>query len=204
MKEMKKSIFVSSLLYLLIGVLLIIFPSMLLKYSIYVMAAVLALVGAINIISFFVKKIGDENNNGLFTGLIALFLAFFVCWSQNEIKVLIPLVLGFVVVVSGILTLQEAVNTMRIKSMSWIPLVITALVKIGIGLFAILYKENTADFILRIIGAGCILSGLSDFVITKYVTSKIKSFLTKPAPAPAPAPAPTPAPAQSTDDTQDK
>ena len=78
MKEMKKSIVVSSLLYVLIGVLLIIFPGLLLKYSIYVMSAVLAIVGIISVISFFVKKIGDEKNNGLFTGLIALFIAFFV------------------------------------------------------------------------------------------------------------------------------
>lgn len=177
MKEMKKSIVVSSLLYVLIGVLLIIFPGLLLKYSIYVMSAVLAIVGIISVISFFVKKIGDEKNNGLFTGLIALFIAFFVYWYQGMIKDLIPLVLGFVIVVSGILTLQDAVNTMRIKSMSWIPLLITSLVKIGIGLFAVLYPDNTADLILRIIGAGFILSGLSDFVITKYVTGKIKSFL---------------------------
>lgn len=187
MKEMKKSIVVSSLLYVLIGVLLIIFPGLLLKYSIYVMSAVLAIVGIISVISFFVKKIGDEKNNGLFTGLIALFIAFFVYWYQGMIKDLIPLVLGFVIVVSGILTLQDAVNTMRIKSMSWIPLLVTALVKIGIGLFAVLYPDNTADLILRIIGVGFILSGLSDFVITKYVTGKIKSFLSRPAPAPAPA-----------------
>lgn len=187
MKEMKKSIVVSSLLYVLIGVLLIIFPGLLLKYSIYVMSAVLAIVGIISVISFFVKKIGDEKNNGLFTGLIALFIAFFVYWYQGMIKDLIPLVLGFVIVVSGILTLQDAVNTMRIKSMSWIPLLVTSLVKIGIGLFAVLYPDNTADLILRIIGVGFILSGLSDFVITKYVTGKIKSFLSRPAPAPAPA-----------------
>lgn len=184
MKEMKKSIVVSSLLYVLIGVLLIIFPGLLLKYSIYVMSAVLAIVGIISVISFFVKKIGDEKNNGLFTGLIALFIAFFVYWYQGMIKDLIPLVLGFVIVVSGILTLQDAVNTMRIKSMSWIPLLVTSLVKIGIGLFAVLYPDNTADLILRIIGVGFILSGLSDFVITKYVTGKIKSFLSRPAPAP--------------------
>lgn len=187
MKEMKKSIVVSSLLYVLIGVLLIVFPGLLLKYSIYVMSAVLAIVGIISVISFFVKKIGDEKNNGLFTGLIALFIAFFVYWYQGMIKDLIPLVLGFVIVVSGILTLQDAVNTMRIKSMSWIPLLVTSLVKIGIGLFAVLYPDNTADLILRIIGVGFILSGLSDFVITKYVTGKIKSFLSRPAPAPAPA-----------------
>lgn len=187
MKEMKKSIVVSSLLYVLIGVLLIIFPGLLLKYSIYVMSAVLAIVGIISVISFFVKKIGDEKNNGLFTGLIALFIAFFVYWYQGMIKDLIPLVLGFVIVVSGVLTLQDAVNTMRIKSMSWIPLLVTSLVKIGIGLFAVLYPDNTADLILRIIGVGFILSGLSDFVITKYVTGKIKSFLSRPAPAPAPA-----------------
>lgn len=187
MKEMKKSIVVSSLLYVLIGVLLIIFPGLLLKYSIYVMSAVLAIVGIISVISFFVKKIGDEKNNGLFTGLIALFIAFFVYWYQGMIKDIIPLVLGFVIVVSGVLTLQDAVNTMRIKSMSWIPLLVTSLVKIGIGLFAVLYPDNTADLILRIIGVGFILSGLSDFVITKYVTGKIKSFLSRPAPAPAPA-----------------
>lgn len=180
MKEMKKSILITSLLYVVIGMFLIIFPGILLDYSIFVLAAVLALLGVISVISFFVKKIGDENNNGLFIGLIALFVAFFVYWYRGMIQDLIPLVLGFVIVISGILTIQDAVNAIRIKSISWIALLITALVKVGIGMFAVMYPNNTADLILRIIGIGFVLSGISDFVVSKYVTSKIKSFLSKP------------------------
>ena len=181
MKEMKKSILITSLLYVIIGVLLIVFPGLLLDYSIFVLAAVLALLGIVSVISFFVKKIGDESNNGLFTGLIAIFVAFFVYWYRDMIQGLIPLVLGFVIVISGILTLQDAVNTIRIKSASWIPLLVTSLVKLGIGMFAVMYPNNTADLILRIIGIGFILSGISDLIVSKYVTNKIKSFLSKPA-----------------------
>ena len=72
-------------------------------------------------------------------------------------------------------------NTIRIKSASWIPLLVTSLVKLGIGMFAVMYPNNTADLILRIIGIGFILSGISDLIVSKYVTNKIKRFLSKPA-----------------------
>lgn len=179
MKEIKKSIMISSLLYILIGILLVIFPALPFKLITYVIAGVLALAGIIMVITFFTKDISDTNNNGIFTGMIALFVAAFACWKVDMIVSLIPLVLGFIVVISGILTLQDAVNTMRIRSVSWVALLVTALVKIGLGLFAIFYTFDAIELTVRIIGIGFIISGVSDFIVAKVVANKIKNFLSR-------------------------
>lgn len=179
MKEIKKSIMISSLLYILIGILLVIFPALPFKLITYVIAGVLALAGIIMVITFFTKDISDTNNNGIFTGMIALFVAAFACWKVDMIVSLIPLVLGFIVVISGILTLQDAVNTMRIRSISWVALLVTALVKIGLGLFAIFYTFDAIELTVRIIGIGFIISGVSDFIVAKVVANKIKIFLSR-------------------------
>ena len=183
MKEIKKSILATSLLYILIGLVLVIYPALPFKLITYVIAALLAVIGIVQIITFFTKKIGDTSNNGLFTGMIMLFVAALAYWKVDMIVELLPLVLGFIIVISGILTLQDAVNTMRIRSMSWVVLLITALVKIGLGLFIVLYTFEALELAVRIVGVGFLISGISDFIITKYVASKIQSFLSKKAPA---------------------
>ncbi|MBE7067474.1 MAG: hypothetical protein E7385_07990 [Ruminococcaceae bacterium] len=183
MKEMKKSIVATSLLYILIGLVLVIYPALPFKLITYVIAGLLAVIGIVQIITFFTKKIGDTNNNGLFTGMIMIFVAAFACWKVDMLVELLPLVLGFIIVISGILTLQDAVNTMRIRSMSWVVLLITALVKIGLGLFIVLYTFEALELAVRIVGVGFLISGISDFIITKYVASKIQSFLSKKAPS---------------------
>lgn len=184
MKEMKKSIVATSLLYILIGLVLVIYPALPFKLITYVIAGLLAVIGIVQIITFFTKKIGDTNNNGLFTGMIMIFVAAFAYWKVDMLVELLPLVLGFIIVISGILTLQDAVNTMRIHSMSWVVLLITALVKIGLGLFIVLYTFEALELAVRIVGVGFLISGISDFIITKYVASKIQSFLSKKAPSP--------------------
>ena len=183
MKEMKKSIIATSLLYILIGLVLVIYPALPFKLIIYVIAGLIAVIGIVQIITFFTKKIGDTNNNGLFTGMIMIFVAAFAYWKVDMLVELLPLVLGFIIVISGILTLQDAVNTMRIHSMSWVVLLITALVKIGLGLFIVLYTFEALELAVRIVGVGFLISGISDFIITKYVASKIQSFLSKKAPS---------------------
>jgi uncharacterized membrane protein HdeD (DUF308 family) len=183
MKEMKKSIIATSLLYILIGLVLVIYPALPFKLITYVIAGLLAVIGIVQIITFFTKKIGDTNNNGLFTGMIMIFVAAFAYWKVDMLVELLPLVLGFIIVISGILTLQDAVNTMRIHSMSWVVLLITALVKIGLGLFIVLYTFEALELAVRIVGVGFLISGISDFIITKYVASKIQSFLSKKAPS---------------------
>lgn len=173
-----------SIVMIIAGVVLVIFPSATQNTIAYAIAIVLVICGLLRILRY-CGVIGRSKNDtayglneyaspmDLVTGILMIVFAALVA------KVLIsfiPVVLGIVVLISGLIKLEQAIELCRSHRGNWIGVLIMAAVTIIVGLLAVFNPFETGNILLRVIGIGLAFGGITDLIATGYVSNKLKSM----------------------------
>lgn len=170
----KKGTILRSIILIVGGVTLLLYPEMATNTLAYIIALVFVVMGVINIIGFFRNDKGDEG--GYSYGLVVggLLIIFAALISKILIS-LIPIILGFIVLFSGLIKLQQVFQLTRHKVDGWVPIAVMAGINIVVGCLAIFNPFSTVNLLLRIVGAGLLFGGITDLISSGYVSKKIKT-----------------------------
>lgn len=173
LKKIKKELVLRSILMIVAGITLLIYPEMTTNTIAYIIAVAFIVLGIINIVGYFRgEKSGSKSYKyGLVIGVL---LIVFAALLSKLLISLIPVVLGIIVLISGLLKLQQAVELLQAKLDGWKPIMIFAAINIIVGCLAIFNPFKTANFLLRIVGAGLLFGGITDLISSGYVSSKLK------------------------------
>lgn len=173
-----------SVVMIIAGVVLVIFPSATQNTIAYAIAIVLVICGLLRILRY-CGVFGRSKNNSeyglneyaspmdLVTGILMIVFAALVA------KVLIsfiPVVLGIVVLISGLIKLEQAIELLRSHRGNWIGVLIMSAITIVVGLLAVFNPFETGNILLRVIGIGLAFGGITDLIATGYVSNKLKSM----------------------------
>lgn len=113
MKNQNTSRFISSLIYIAMGLVLIIYPTVIGDTICYMLSGAAVVVGVLQIIGYAMTTVETrvlENNNGLAFGIILILLGVFICLKKELVISMIPFILGFMIAVKGVTGIQNAVN----------------------------------------------------------------------------------------------
>lgn len=179
-KEMKWNLILTACICIAAGLILILFPEVTAKTIALALAIFLMIMGLIRVITYFAR----DPNMGLFQydlvmGLVCILGGLFILFRTKEIISLIPFLLGFVVTISGILKLQNAINLLRIKDRSWPVVLILALLNIVFGVILLLNPFEAAATLILLLGIALIYSGLSDLITVLLVSIRLNSIKKK-------------------------
>jgi uncharacterized membrane protein HdeD (DUF308 family) len=108
---------------------------------------------------------------GLISGILMIVLAALI--SKVLISI-IPVVLGLIVLYSGLVKLDQAIQLIRSKTGSYVGVLLMSVVTIVIGILAIFHPGAINNILLQLIGAGLTFGGITDLISTGYVSSKFK------------------------------
>ena len=153
---------VSSILFLIFGIILFTNPSGILNFVSYIVGGILIIIGVFNILSYrkTLKKLNIDQKYKLISGVILIIFGLFVILFSSLIEMTIRLICGGWILYSGIIRLIETLNNKKNK-VSFISRLIVSILLIicgfyvaietnlifsTIGLFIIIYA------ILEIIG----------------------------------------------------
>ena len=153
---------VSSILFLIFGIILFTNPSGILDFVSYIVGGILIIIGVFNILSYrkTLKKLNIDQKYKLISGVILIIFGLFVILFSSLIEMTIRLICGGWILYSGIIRLIETLNNKENK-VSFISRLIVSILLIicgfyvaietnlifsTIGLFIIIYA------ILEIIG----------------------------------------------------
>ncbi len=153
---------VSSILFLIFGIILFTNPSGILNFISYIVGGILIIIGIFNILSYrkTLKKLNIDQKYKLISGVILIIFGLFVILFSSLIEMTIRLICGGWILYSGIIRLIETLNN-RENKISFISRLIVSILLIicgfyvaietnlifsTIGLFIIIYA------ILEIIG----------------------------------------------------
>lgn len=176
LKKLKWNVIISSVIYVALGVILLIWPEMTAKNICYVVGVISIAVGVVNLIDYIRKDYSvDEYRYNLVYGMVFILLGIFIFVKVETVISIIPVLLGFAVTVSGLLKFQNAVDLVRMKYSGWGIVMIVSILNIAFGVVLIMNPFASAMILFICIGIGMIYSGVSDLIATIMLSRSIKS-----------------------------
>ncbi len=161
-----------ALLYLLIGVLLMIFAGPLLRTVARLIGLIILAYGAWALFEFFGRN-KATSSLPLIYGLIAVVFGFLFLLNPNILISILPFIIGLIMIINGFVQLQRA-NLFRQANMpSWSANTVVAVLLIVGGFFIIFWPAKTAVSFVRIAGVMLIVEALFMY----YNASESKRYL---------------------------
>ncbi len=177
LKSLKWNLIALAAVFVALGIVLIVNPDATLEFICYMLAVLLIVVGIVSLVNYLRKDVaGMIYRYDLVVGLCTILGAVLVLIKIEEIKNLIPVVLGFIITSSGILKMQNSVDMLRLKHGKWYISFALAMINIVIGIVLLINPFAKETTLILMVGIALVYSGLSDLFVTVSV-SKVLSEL---------------------------
>lgn len=178
MKNKNTSKFISSLIYAALGLVLIVYPTLIGETICWMLAGAAAAMGVINLIGYAMSKGGTQpdESSGLVTGVVLLLLAVFIVIRQEFVISIIPFILGFMITIKGIVGVQSAINLKRFGYGSFKGSLIASILVMIFGIVMMLNPFSTVKILFTMIGVGLLTSGIVDIAANIVMTREMKKF----------------------------
>ncbi len=178
MKQLKWDVILTSLLYVVLGIVVLLMPGIMFKTLGYLIGAFLIVAGAVSMIGYLLRDAYQSYfRNDFVYGLIEITIGIIVLYKIDMIRTLVPIILGVLVVASGCRKLQDVIDMKRMEYGNWIAMLVLAAVNVVFGVVLILDPIGAEAVLERLIGIGLIVSGLTDCAIACYFAGKIRKYL---------------------------
>lgn len=168
-----KSMFIVNLALIVLGVLFIIFPENSVKIICYASGAILCLLGVYKLVQYFKDGIKDITSFGLAGGIGLVSVGLLLFFKPNFISDVLTILFGIILIISGIIKLQQAINVKNSKGKAWWTVLCVAVIALVSGLFALFFPFATRKVLFIFIGISLIVDGLLGIISNFYYTSRL-------------------------------
>lgn len=178
LKKIKWDMLTTSIACTTLGLILIIFPSVVNQIITYLLASAMFILSAFQFYNYF--KQSAENTiygNSLVFAASTLILGIIILAKKTLIISLVPIFLGIIILISGVKKLQNAIDLLRLKTDGWLAVIIMSAINIAFGIIMVVYSFESATIITILIGVGLMFSGLTDIFTVVWVPLRIKKLL---------------------------
>ncbi len=175
-KKFKNMFILTSLIYIVLGIIMLLKPSEVASVIFYIIGGALILYGLIKGASSFSSK-NDSiiSRFELVFALIAVAAGFFIILRSDIILSIIPFVMGIVLIVDAIDRVRKAAEMKANNFDKWWVFLILGLVLAALGIILMTIPMSIATTIIRVIGAFMIYDGISDLITSEFTLVCIKN-----------------------------
>lgn len=180
LKQLKWSQILMSVCYIILGILLIMFPDISGKVISYVLGVSAIVYGIVNLTIYFLLNVRDSlYRNEFIIGIASIVFGLLIILKADVIISLIPLLLGLIIMISGFINLQKGVVAYRIGyNRSMVYALISAIsIIFGVAIMFFMSGKTAMDMLYIVIGTGLVYSGASDLIATLVLANKMNAFI---------------------------
>lgn len=159
-KKIKLDMFLSALVCVVLGAVLLIWPAETIDIFCKVLAAGLIIIGLVNIGSYFINR--DMHPFGAVLGPIVVLVGVWIFARPESIVSLVPIVIGVMLCVHGIQDMKLAFETKTNGYEKWWSMLLIALISLIFGVLCIVNAFGVVTLALQFIGVALIYDGLTD------------------------------------------
>ena len=177
MKNKNISKFVSSLIYILMGLALIMKPGLVEDAFCYILAAAAILMGIVKLIAYMATKVETriaEDTNGFAVGISLILLGLFVLMKSTMFVLLVPFVLGFMITFKGIEGSQNVLNLKKFGFGYRKGVMAVSVIIVIFGIVVMVNPFSTLKVLLVMLGIGLLASGVFDLLADMVFTRTLK------------------------------
>lgn len=177
LEKVKSTTIVSSIMYILIGLVMVIFPEFVNDFIWYIIGGLIVVFGILQLMNYF-----STPYKNFLTGVVLLIslasiaLGVYVIFSPEKLISLVPLTIGVIMIVDGI---QKLIQIQSIKKAGYdnpIALLIYALLLIVLGIILIKNPFGAILTVIRIIGVFLITDAIEELITVKKYERAFKNF----------------------------
>lgn len=174
LKEMKRNAVITSVMYIIVGLILTFFPASTARTIGYAFATVILIVGLSFLYRFIIKEaaytfVGNE----LVIGTVLVLASIFVYARVDSVVSFIPVLLGIVVLVSGITKLQNAIGLQKMRYQGSTAVLAFAVLNIFFGIVLVFNPFSAVTTLIMLIGLGLVFSGVTDLITTFWIAKNL-------------------------------
>lgn len=173
----KRGFTLPALVYIVAGLILLICPEITTKTITYSVGVIFMVLGVAEVISYLrLEPDLASHSTGFTNGILTALIGLFIFVKSEDVMKIIPVILGFLIIVSGTFKLQHALNLYRIKVDGYKGVLIIGAINILIGIITVMNPFKTVTFLMRIMGIGLIISGVTDLGSVAYMNKEFKRY----------------------------
>ena len=177
MKTLKWNMVLLSALYIALGLVLLLWPGMVLGGICMLIGGLVAGTGVYQLIRFFVAR---ERlffaPLTLIGGLASLGLGLFLLFRSDVILTALPLVFGLFVVFDSVVRLQNALELRRYDEPGWKGVALMACVSVVLGLVVLFNPFGTVQALVMGIGVILLIEGVLNLLSMGYTSFVVRKY----------------------------
>ena len=168
-RDVRKNYSISSLITLILGIVLIVWPDLSGALMCYMLGGALILMGVIQLLIYLRGNRAELSSRfKMMMGIILGLLGIWICAKPEIVLGLIPAVLGIVLLMHAV---QDLSYTIQIKNSGverwWVALIAT-LITFALAVFLIMHPFLAFEMAMIYIGIGLVYNGISDLVLVIF------------------------------------
>lgn len=172
-KRCEKSMLVSTIITLVLGIVLIFKPGESLKIITGIIACFFLLIGIVQFVDYFKQnKMEKMTSYSLILGIILCGIGIFLFINIDSLVNFITTIIGLSLIVKSLFKLQFAFNIKDISN-KWFYNLIIGLLGMALGILLIFNPFKSAEMFLRIVGGLLVIGSIIEIVETNMVIKTI-------------------------------
>ncbi len=160
-----------------VGLLLIIYPSIVATVAGYVVGALGIGFGVTKIVGFFSKD--EDKKVGIFAltmGIIFAVAGVYVIANPTVVSNFLLSIFGAIILIYGIVKLKNALSLKKSGMNKWYSTLINAVIALLLGLVFVANPKLSNDLIMRLLGTGMIVIAVSDLWTFINISKEFKTL----------------------------
>lgn len=163
LKNLSVSFVLLSVLYVLLGLVLLIWPATVMDALCYLTGGILLLYGVISIVGFCREEMRTAGSFlTLLLGIVAAAVGAVLLFQPTLFQSILTVILGLYILIDGLLNLKRAMELRRMEHMGWTLYLILSLITVVLGLVVVFRPMLAGTALVRLIGASLLYSGIAD------------------------------------------
>ena len=168
-QDMKHNYFVNAVIMVLLGLVLVIWPHILCVLLCYLLGGALIVMGVFQLISFLRgERLGFYNKFVMMMGIVLVLLGIWICTQPHIVLSIIPVVVGIIVLIHGLMDIQYTLDIKKAGSTKWWIALIAAILTLVVGLLLVFNPFTAYEITMVLLGIAMLYDGGSDLALLLF------------------------------------
>lgn len=172
LKRIKADIITTAILCIILGILVMVWPTQTTKLLCWILAAILILMGLSRIIAYLNDRMSGQF--GLAAGIVLFMLGAWILIRPLSFAKIFPIVIGVLLLMHGLEDLKMTMEAKAGGDNIWWTLLVVAAVNILLGLFLVWRAFAAVQIAMVLMGAALVYDGVTDLFAVYRVAKTVR------------------------------
>lgn len=176
-KEFRKSYILISALYVVLGAVLLVWPSASVRVICYGLGFGMLVLGLTYGIVYFTK----DNLSGflqmdLVIGIICLAFGIFILLNPTFLATVLPFAMGIILLLGAVVKIQSSLSMKKLRFRKWYLVLLCAIFLVGLGIVLLCNPFGQEKYMILYIGCCLIVDGVTNLTSMMLIQTRVKSL----------------------------